>query len=113
MCRDRHTAQLACYRRGRIKVSYCGRVLRPSPTPTVAMSLSTSWAALAVTAVFAWIVKTCFSQVRRKARLPPGPKPIPIIGNVLDMPRRHFGREFAELSKKHGMPSLRCFMIDH
>ncbi|TFK92449.1 cytochrome P450 [Polyporus arcularius HHB13444] len=66
------------------------------------MSLPTSWAALAVTAIFAWTLKTYLSQVRRKARLPPGPKPIPIIGNVLDMPRKHFGREFAELSKKHG-----------
>ncbi|RPD64515.1 CyP450 monooxygenase [Lentinus tigrinus ALCF2SS1-7] len=64
--------------------------------------LTSPWTALAVTAVLAWIVKTYVSQVRRKARLPPGPTPRPIIGNVLDMPQTHFGREFAEMSKKHG-----------
>ncbi|KAI0714199.1 CyP450 monooxygenase [Cerioporus squamosus] len=66
------------------------------------MSLTTPLAVLAMTAVLAWLVKTYVLQARRAARLPPGPRHIPIVGNVLDMPQTHFGREFAELSKKYG-----------
>ncbi|EJF64334.1 cytochrome P450 [Dichomitus squalens LYAD-421 SS1] len=33
---------------------------------------------------------------------PPGPKAFPIIGNVLDMPRRDFGRNFAKMRDIHG-----------
>ena len=42
-------------------------------------------------------------QRRRKyARLPPGPTPLPIIGNILDFPRTHLGREFAAYTKQFG-----------
>lgn len=34
--------------------------------------------------------------------LPPGPPPLPVIGNALDFPRRHLGRELRELSLKYG-----------
>nr|ANC28040.1 cytochrome P450 [Polyporus umbellatus] len=37
-----------------------------------------------------------------KCHLPPGPRPLPILGNVLDFPKKHLGREFRELSRKHG-----------
>ncbi|KAM5546126.1 hypothetical protein V8D89_000252 [Ganoderma adspersum] len=41
---------------------------------------------------------------RRKinARYPPGPHPLPIVGNILDLPRIHIGREFSALSKQFG-----------
>ncbi|KAI0629120.1 cytochrome P450 [Trametes polyzona] len=34
--------------------------------------------------------------------LPPGPRPLPLIGNVLDFPKVHLGREFRALSDKYG-----------
>ncbi|PIL25355.1 cytochrome P450 [Ganoderma sinense ZZ0214-1] len=42
-------------------------------------------------------------QRRRKyARLPPGPTALPIVGNLLDFPRKHLGREFAQMARKYG-----------
>ena len=38
----------------------------------------------------------------RTRRLPPGPTPLPIVGNLLQLPRKDLGREFAELSKAYG-----------
>ena len=40
---------------------------------------------------------------RRRLHLPPGPPELPLIGNALDMPRRHMGEEFHELNNKYGM----------
>lgn len=49
------------------------------------------------------------SQTRRKRlHLPPGPSPLPLIGNAFDMPRKHLGSEFYELTKKFGTSSPRC-----
>ncbi|KAI1790229.1 cytochrome P450 [Ganoderma leucocontextum] len=41
---------------------------------------------------------------RRKAssRYPPGPKPLPFVGNLFDMPRTDLGRSFAQLSRLYG-----------
>lgn len=35
-------------------------------------------------------------------RLPPGPKPLPIIGNALDVPTTDMGAKFREMTQKHG-----------
>ena len=56
----------------------------------------------------ALLAKAIYSQRRRKAHLPPGPPPLPIVGNILDVPRVHLGREFADLTKKFGKCAPSC-----
>ncbi|KAI8969795.1 cytochrome P450 [Trametes punicea] len=34
--------------------------------------------------------------------LPPGPKPLPILGNLLDLPKKDLGRSFNSLTEKYG-----------
>ncbi|PIL25375.1 cytochrome P450 [Ganoderma sinense ZZ0214-1] len=55
--------------------------------------------------VVLFVLALLVGVVRRRkkyARLPPGPAPLPLIGNFLDFPRTHVGREFAEMTKKYG-----------
>lgn len=39
---------------------------------------------------------------RSHYRLPPGPKRLPLIGNLLDMPTSHAWKEFATYDEKYG-----------
>lgn len=41
-------------------------------------------------------------KVKRPAPFPPGPKGLPIVGNVLDMPRSHEWITFSEWANKWG-----------
>jgi|SRR6266851_369479 len=41
-------------------------------------------------------------QRRRGLLYPPGPRPLPIIGNVLDIPKRFAWLAFSKFSKKYG-----------
>ncbi|RPD64505.1 cytochrome P450 [Lentinus tigrinus ALCF2SS1-7] len=43
-----------------------------------------------------------YTRKSAKGRLPPGPRPLPVVGNVLDFPRKHLGREFRGLSLQYG-----------
>lgn len=47
------------------------------------------------------ITWTFFLQMGRRRRLPPGPFPLPIVGNMLHLGRRPY-ESFARLSKKYG-----------
>ncbi|KAI0644245.1 cytochrome P450 [Trametes meyenii] len=40
--------------------------------------------------------------ISRGVPLPPGPRRIPVLGNVLDFPRFHYGEKLARLAERHG-----------
>lgn len=87
----------------RYKGTYHSLVVSAQLFPTMAWesSLSTPWAIL-----LAGLLVLLTAQIARsrwRARLPPGPRPLPILGNVLDMPSGHLGRGFMDLSAKYGM----------
>jgi hypothetical protein len=41
-------------------------------------------------------------QIRRGLPYPPGPRPLPIIGNLLDIPKEFSWLAYIEHSKKYG-----------
>ncbi len=61
------------------------------------------------------LVKTLFERLssrRMNGPYPPGPKPMPIIGNVLDLlPIKEQGPGYAEWSKKYQSRSDRFYSI--
>ena len=42
-------------------------------------------------------------QRRRGLPYPPGPRPLPVIGNLIDIPREFSWLKYTQLSKKYGM----------
>ena len=66
------------------------------------MSLFTATMWLWVAAVTLLSLAIAVQPRRKYARLPPGPTPLPIIGNILDFPHTHLGREFAAYTKQFG-----------
>ena len=42
-------------------------------------------------------------QRRRGLPYPPGPRPLPLVGNLLDIPKEFSWLSYTHLSKKHGM----------
>ena len=43
------------------------------------------------------------STLQKRSRLPPGPFPLPVIGNTLHIPRKALGPGFQRLSQRYGM----------
>ena len=58
------------------------------------------WFAVIATIGAVIVHEVCYRL--KGVRFPPGPKPLPFIGNVLDMPRKHLGRDFTNLVKRYG-----------
>jgi len=42
-------------------------------------------------------------QKRQGLPYPPGPRPLPLIGNLIDIPREFSWLTYTQLSKKYGM----------
>ena len=62
-------------------------------------------AAMILISVFLLLAVTVAIRSHRKttSRLPPGPKPLPIVGNILDIPRDPQWMGYASLAKKYGV----------
>ena len=62
-----------------------------------------SWLLLdAVVAVVAVLFVDYVLKRKRRGSLPPGPRGWPLIGNVLDMPKSHEWKTFAQWGEKWG-----------
>ena len=73
--------------------------------------LSVNWYpfAYAITALVVWKISTLLQKARE--HLPPGPKPWPLIGNLLDMPRTDARAKFSEWGRVYGQIS-RFFVLE-
>ncbi|KAI0705578.1 CyP450 monooxygenase [Earliella scabrosa] len=66
------------------------------------LNLQTSWGLCAVIGLLVlWRIGTSRSR-RSSLPLPPGPTPLPIIGNMLDVPQKDMEAGFRKLNKQYG-----------
>ncbi|KAI0040385.1 cytochrome P450 [Auriscalpium vulgare] len=49
-----------------------------------------------------WLVKTILSSQRSSASLPPGPKGLPLLANLLDLPQKEQWKTFADWGRRYG-----------
>ena len=56
---------------------------------------------LALSVTIAFSIKSPYLR-RVRGPLPPGSRPLPIIGNMLDFPQTNIWQEFPELSRRYG-----------
>ncbi|KAG8906531.1 hypothetical protein FRC01_007989 [Tulasnella sp. 417] len=71
----------------------------PLPLPSRMDSLDV---VLGAGAVVALSILGYYMTAKRHSNRPPGPPPLPVIGNMLDMPRSKYALGWAELGQKYG-----------
>ena len=65
------------------------------------MATSTTWLGLSLAGIAVYCVHRSFLK-RNPAPLPPGPKPLPVLGNLFDLPIENPWVTYAEWSKSFG-----------
>ena len=55
-----------------------------------------------------WLVRKVATRQKHFGRLPPGPKPLPVVGNVYQIPKQFEYVQYAEWAKQYGTYSY-CF----
>jgi hypothetical protein len=69
-------------------------------------SLTVALDLVALVSFIAVILAVRDHQRRRGCPYPPGPRPLPLIGNLLDIPKEFSWLSYAQLSKKYGTSHL-------
>ena len=69
--------------------------------PLVSLTLTLDILVIVSSLAAFWAIRDY--QRRRGLPYPPGPRPLPLIGNLLDIPKEFSWLTYTELSKKHGM----------
>lgn len=64
--------------------------------------LTSSVAPLAVAVLSVVVLSILWTQRARRSHLPPGPPPLPILGNLLDIPRKLCVADYQPLADKYG-----------
>jgi hypothetical protein len=67
-----------------------------------------STAVLALLTALAAICTLCFVRNKKAGRLPfpPGPKPLPVIGNLRDLPSKDEAATYNKWAKEYGLTTL-------
>ena len=91
---------------GVVSVVDCCVLTRLLSIVVFAMAMAIVWSFFLPFTLF-WIAWSWYYRFRRvfdgNTRRPPGPPPLPVIGNLLDMPTTNMGAHYAQLVKKYGM----------
>jgi len=69
---------------------------------TKAFASSLSWISLSIVGLITWVVSYSIRQHLLRQKMPPGPRGIPLLGNVFQMPTELPWLRFADYTKEYG-----------